>query len=418
MSRRRLLPAADELAARYRTLRECTLALVAPLSAEDCGAQSMPDASPAKWHLAHTTWFFETFVLERWQPGYPPYQSAFRSLFNSYYDAIGERYPRAQRGLLTRPSLAEIVAWRAATDERLLALLGEFARMPEVAAAVELGLHHEQQHQELLLTDIKHLFSLNPLAPAYGGPLSPSRSPGPLAWHALPGGLADIGHAGPGFAYDNEAPAHRVFLHPYQLASRLVTNGEFLDFIDAGAYDDPRLWLADGWDWRTAGGRRHPLYWRRGEAWQEFTLAGLTRLDPLRPVVHVSYYEADAYARWAGARLPTEAEWEAAANATGAAPAGAPAASGESHPGSAAGPALAQWFGAAWQWTSSAYSPYPGFRPATGALGEYNGKFMVNQLVLRGSSCATPAGHTRASYRNFFPPAACWQFSSIRLARA
>lgn len=411
------------LAVAYRSIRDRTRELVAPLSAEDCCVQSMPDASPAKWHLAHTTWFFETFVLERWQPGYRPFRREFRYLFNSYYDAVGERHPRPQRGLLTRPSLEEVLRYREETDQRMLDLLDEMGGANEVAHLVELGLHHEQQHQELLLTDIKHLFSMNPLAPAYGEALSPSRPPAPLAWHEFNGGLVQIGHAGAGFAWDNEQPRHPVFVAPFRLASRLVTNGEYLDFIDAGGYEDPRLWLSEGWEWaqmqaqmrRLVGGGNFPLYWRRGDAWQEYTLGGLSRLDLLRPVVHVSYYEADAYARWTGARLPTEAEWEVAIDRQPAE--GNFAVDREFHPKSASQPGLCQMYGDAWEWTSSDYGPYPGFRTAAGAIGEYNGKFMINQRVLRGGSCATPPGHIRPTYRNFFPAPAAWQFSGIRLAR-
>jgi ergothioneine biosynthesis protein EgtB len=335
-------------------------------------------------------------------------------LFNSYYNAVGDKHPRPRRGLLTRPDLAAVLAYRANVDERMQHLLA--VDNEALAALVELGLHHEQQHQELLLTDIKHLFSCNPLFPAYAvtaGPAAPA--PG-LAWQHFGGGLVEIGHSGDGFAYDNETPRHRVFLEPYQLASRLVTNGEFRSFIDAGGYADPGYWLAEGWDWRLAQDRDHPMYWRRGGAgWLEFTLGGLRVLDPHLPAVHVCYYEADAYARWADARLPTEAEWEHAV--AGVPVRGHFADSGVFHPMPANGNDLAQLFGDAWEWTSSGYAPYPGFRVGAGAVGEYNGKFMVNQYVLRGGSCATPAGHLRASYRNFFPASAAWQFSGIRLAR-
>lgn len=391
-------PNAAAPAARYREVRGHTAALAAPLSAEDSCVQSMPDASPAKWHLAHTTWFFETFVLERWERGFAPFDPAFRVLFNSYYNAVGDKHPRPQRGLLTRPALAEVMAYRAEVDSRMLRLLA--TPEPAVLALVELGLNHEQQHQELLLTDIKHLFSCNPLLPAHGERL-PAAAPAPaLQWLAFDEGVSEIGHAGEGFAYDNETPCHRVVLQRHEMASRLVTNGEYAAFIDAGGYRDPALWLAEGWDWQAAQRRDHPLYWRRGAAgWREFTLAGLHALDHHAPVAHVSYFEADAYARWAGVRLPTEAEWEHAAVEAGE------------------GPALQQLYGERWQWTASAYLPYPGFRASAGAVGEYNGKFMVNQMVLRGGSCATPRGHSRASYRNFFPASACWQFSGIRLAR-
>lgn len=401
----------------YRAVRERTLALAAPLSAEDCCVQSMPDASPTKWHLGHTAWFFETFVLEACEPGFRPFDEAFRVLFNSYYHAVGARHPRPQRGLLTRPGLARVLAYRADVDRRMLQVLasGQAAALADV---VRLGLQHEQQHQELLLTDIKHLLSCNPLAPAYGA-APPSTPPAaPPVWHAWAAGLADIGHADSGFCYDNELPRHRVYLERYELASRLVTNGEYAAFIDAGGYADPALWLSEGWDWRWAQAREHPLYWRQGPGgWQEFTLGGLCALDVHVPVVHVSLYEADAYARWRGARLPTEAEWEhAAAQSTGPV-LGHFADAGRLHPASSTAPGMAQLFGDAWEWTASNYGAYPGFRAGPGAIGEYNGKFMVNQYVLRGGSCATPAGHVRASYRNFFPASACWQFSGIRLAR-
>jgi ergothioneine biosynthesis protein EgtB len=426
------MPMQSTLLETYRTVRARTAALAAPLSNEDCGAQSMPDASPTKWHLAHTTWFFETFVLEPWEAGFTPFDAAFRVLFNSYYNAVGDKYPRAQRGLLTRPALDQVVAYRAQVDQRVQQLLSAPSVPPEVATLIELGLHHEQQHQELILTDLLHLLSCNPLHPAYlaeganadaalatATPTRPSftarttrtastsgLAPLPATgWLHQSGGVVDLGHAGGSFCFDNETPRHRVYLQPYQLAKRLVTNGEYARFIAAVGYQEPAHWLAEGWDWRTAHQREHPLYWRGAAgAWQEFTLAGLVPLDPDQPVVHLSYFEADAYARWAGARLPTEAEWEHAAVTTGA-----------THNSTSAG--LQQLFGEAWQWTSSSYAPYPGFRISTGAVGEYNGKFMVNQYVLRGGSCATPPGHTRPTYRNFFAASACWQFSGIRLAQ-
>jgi len=381
---------ADQLSQHYRQVRAHTLALAAPLSGEDASVQSMPDASPTKWHLAHTTWFFETFVLEPREERFKPFDAAFRALFNSYYNAVGEKHPRAQRGLLTRPGLDTVLAYRADVDERVLRLL---ARLDHAALAlVELGLHHEQQHQELLLTDIKHLFSCNPLQPAYREAAVYAAPPKPLQWQAFAEGLAEIGHAGNGFAYDNEGPRHRVFLPAYSLATRLVTNAEYAGFIDAGGYRDASLWLADGWDWLRAQGRGHPLYWHQGDrGWEEFTLEGHA------PLSHVSYFEADAYARWAGARLPTEAEWE--------------------HAALHGGEHLQQLDDTCWQWTASAYLPYPGFRVSEGAVGEYNGKFMVNQMVLRGGSVATPRSHVRLSYRNFFPASACWQFTGIRLAR-
>ncbi len=406
---------AGELGARYQQVRERSVALAAPLSAEDCCVQSMPDASPVKWHLGHSTWFFETFILERWSERFVPFHAAFRVLFNSYYNAVGEQHPRSQRGLLTRPSLATVLAYRRAVDEQVLALLDVDSRDPQLEALLILGMNHEQQHQELLLTDLKHLFSCNPLAPAYCSAPLRAAAPAPLRWCEFAGGLTDIGHRGDGFCFDNETPQHRVHLQPFLLASRLVTNGEYREFIDGGGYDEARLWLAEGWEWRTAAERRQPLYWRRADGWQEFGLGGAVALDPARPVVHLSYYEADAFARWAGARLPSEAEWEHAAS--GVAVAGNFAASGELHPHPATAARMAQLFGDAWEWTRSSYAAYPGFREGAGAVGEYNGKFMVNQYVLRGGSCVSPEGHLRASYRNFFPAAARWQFSGIRLAR-
>lgn len=399
----------------YDGVRSRTVRLTVPLSAEDCCVQSMPDASPAKWHLGHTTWFFETFVLERMEPSFTPFDPAFRTLFNSYYNAVGDRHPRPGRGLLTRPSLDEIAAYRADVDGRMGRLLpqveGEFADL------VTLGLHHEQQHQELLLTDIKHLFSCNPVFPAYRPPKTFSGvGPAPaLVWMPCDGGLTAIGHSGDSFHFDNEGPRHTVWLEPFALASRLVTNREYAEFIASGGYTEPRLWLAEGWDWVATWGRTAPLYWHASDdGWREFTLAGLLPLQPDRPAVHLSYYEADAYARWAGARLPTEAEWEKVA--AGSSPSGHFAEEEHFHPLPAPTDGMTQLFGDAWEWTSSSYAAYPGFRPACGAVGEYNGKFMVNQYVLRGGSCLTPGGHMRPTYRNFFPAKAAWQMSGIRLA--
>jgi ergothioneine biosynthesis protein EgtB len=412
--------ASHRVHAAYAEVREHSLALSAPLSEEDCCVQSMPDASPVKWHLAHTTWFFETFILERFEARFRPYHAAFRVLFNSYYNGVGEKHPRPQRGLLSRPSLAEVKAYRRNVDDRMRALL-ESRHSDEIAALVELGLQHEKQHQELMLTDLKHLLSMNPLRPAYReAPHETGTGAGaaPLTWSSFDGGIVEIGHAGGGFCFDNETPRHRQFLERFAIASRLVTNGEYLAFIEAGGYDTPALWLSEGWDWVRANRIAQPVYWERaGADWSEFTLYGQQPLDTRRPATHISYFEADAYARWAGARLPTEAEWEHAACAIRAQE-GAGEAFAGFHPEPAGGGALAQFFGSAWQWTSSSYAPYPGYRTADGAIGEYNGKFMVNQYVLRGSSCATPSRHTRATYRNFFPAPARWQFTGIRLAKS
>jgi ergothioneine biosynthesis protein EgtB len=394
----------EQLNARYTSVRKHTLALTEPLSDEDCGAQSMPDASPIKWHLAHTTWFFETFILERMERGFKPFHPAFRILFNSYYNGIGEKHPRPQRGLLTRPAMAEVRAYRADVDARIGRLLVSelpAAQRNELATLLTLGMQHEQQHQELMLTDVKHLLAQSLLRPAYlDAPLPPAATAAPLEWLRCEGGLIEIGHDGEGFCFDNELPRHKQYVAPFALASRLVTNGEYLAFIEAGGYANAALWLAEGWDWVRTQQLAEPIYWFRDEqgAWQDFTLHGAQPLDLNRPLTHISLYEADAYAHWAGARLPTEAEWECAAASSSSSP-------------------LAQMFGHCWQWTSSSYSPYPGFAAEEGALGEYNGKFMLNQYVLRGSSSATPEGHARASYRNFFPAGARWQFTGIRLAR-
>jgi len=406
---------AAALAARLVEVRSATARLCAPLGPEDMVVQSMPDASPAKWHLAHTTWFFETFVLGPHAAGHRPYREGWSVLFNSYYVAAGPRHPRPERGLLTRPTAAEVQGYRAAVDEQLQALLRTPAgQRPEVLALLELGLHHEQQHQELLLTDILHAFSRNPLRPAYAPRPAPAAAPAPRGgWREHAGGLLRIGHGGQGFAFDNEGPAHQVFLPPFALASGLVTAGEYQAFIDDGGYRRPELWLSDGFAAAQAQGWQAPLYREasRGEL-RRFTLHGEWPVDPAAPVTHVSYYEADAYARWAGARLPTEEEWEAVA-------AGQPVSGPFLEDDWLAPPGgeQASLFGSAWAWTASPYVAYPGFRPAAGAVGEYNGKFMVNQLVLRGGSCLSPRSHLRASYRNFFPPAARWQMTGIRLAR-
>jgi ergothioneine biosynthesis protein EgtB len=387
----------------------------------------MPDASPAKWHLAHTTWFFETFVLERFEPGFRPHDPRYRVLFNSYYQGIGDQYPRARRGLVTHPGLAGVRAYRDAVDARVAALL---ARSPGDAALTELvglGLQHEQQHQELLLTDVKHLLSLNPWHPPYARrwPIAAVRAQA-LHWLAFEGGLVEIGHdpaLDGSFCFDNETPRHRCHLEPFELASRPVSYGDFLDFIADDGYRRPELWLAMGWDWLQEGQRSMPLYWERIEGrWWNHSLQGRIELDPHTPICHLSYFEADAYARWAGARLPTEAEWELAARRLRRRnPAHDNLADrGAFHPLPPAQAAVdepVQMFGDVWEWTQSSYGAYPGYRPLAGAVGEYNGKFMCSQMVLRGGSCATPAGHVRASYRNFFPPQAQWQFSGLRLAR-
>lgn len=411
----------DVVQDRYNQVRRHTVRLAKPLSEEDCCVQSMVDASPVKWHMAHTTWFFETFILEQFEPDFRPHHPAFRVLFNSYYNGIGEKHARAQRGLLTRPSLDEVIAYRHNVDARMEKLLTNLARRAtasQIADLIELGLQHEQQHQELMMTDVKHLLSMNPLKPSYSdATLPPGSNVEPAGWLHFKAGVVEIGNAGDGFFFDNETPRHRQFVEPFALASRLVTNGEFLAFIEAGGYRDPALWLSEGWDWVCANQLTQPLYWHRTEsaAWQEFTLYGMQALDLHRPATHLSLYEADAYARWAGARLPTETEWEFAA---GGAHDTAPR---DLHPQmvqAVAPSGLSQLFGACWQWTTSSYAPYPGYATAEGAIGEYNGKFMVNQYVLRGSSCVTPKDHSRASYRNFFPAAARWQFSGIRLARS
>lgn len=413
---------ADDLSRRYIAVRAATRALTDPLEIEDYGLQSMPDASPAKWHLAHTTWFFETFVLAPQVPDYRPFHPRFGYLFNSYYETVGSMHPRPQRGLLTRPTVAQVQRYRDRVDNDLLALLQRGVD-DEIAAVIEIGLHHEQQHQELVLTDLKHGLSCNPLRPVYQR--SPSPSPAeisPVSWIEHPGGVMEIGHVGDGFCFDNEQPRHRTYLQPFAIASRLVTCGEFLEFMADDGYRRPELWLSAGWATVREQGWRAPLYWSREgesptEGWQQFTLSGMRPVDPAEPVCHLSLFEADAFARWSGHRLPTEAEWEIAC---GPRPVrGNLVESGALHPlplGRTEGPGPHQAFGDVWEWTCSAYAPYPGFRPLDGALAEYNGKFMCNQLVLRGGSCATPASHVRASYRNFFPPEARWQFAGLRLA--
>ncbi len=397
----------------FRTVRSASRELAAPLSAEDQCIQSMPDASPTKWHLAHTTWFFETVLLQPHADGYRAFDPRFQYLFNSYYEALGPRHPRPQRGLLTRPSLDDVHAYRAHVDagvERLLDTVDD-AAWATIEPILTLGLHHEQQHQELLLTDILHAFSCNPLLPAYRPVAAPALRlatvPPPMQWRAQPGGHVEVGHGGAGFAFDNEMPRHRALLRPFAIADRLVRCGDYAQFIADGGYQRPELWLSDGWAAVQSQGWRAPAYWlapddlrlahQGGTAagWQVFGLHGVRPMAPEAPVSQLSFYEAAAYAEWAGARLPTEFEWEAACADEG----------------------MTEMTGHVWQWTRSSYDPYPGFRPLPGVAAEYNGKFMVGQLVLRGGSVATPAGHTRPSYRNFFPPAARWQFSGLRLAK-
>ncbi|HUP98209.1 MAG TPA: ergothioneine biosynthesis protein EgtB [Usitatibacter sp.] len=414
-------PRTGSLAERFLAVRSATRALAAPLSAEDCAIQSMPDASPVKWHLAHTTWFFETFVLSRQDPQHPPFHPAFKVLFNSYYNAVGDKHPRPQRGLLSRPSLGEVLAYRERIEQEVASLLDRGALSPELLALVELGTHHEQQHQELILTDLKHLLASNPLRPPYqkAWPLFPIR-PCERSWIGIEGGLREMGHNGVGFAFDNESPRHQTWLAPFEIASHPVTHGDFRRFIEDGGYRRADLWLSLGWDLVQARGLEAPLYWEQVDGqWHTFTLRGIMPVEPNTPVCHLSFFEADAFARWAGARLPTEAEWEVAA-AT-APREGNFVESGAFHPlAQREAPApgvMAQAFGDVWEWTRSDYAPYPGFKPASGAVGEYNGKFMANQYVLRGGSCATPASHMRATYRNFFPAEARWQFSGVRLAR-
>ena len=400
---------------RFRTVRARTLSLVDGLGAEDLAAQSMPDASPGKWHLAHTSWFFEAMLLGP-HAGMEALRPDWQVLFNSYYEALGDRHPRPERGLLTRPTLAEVLGYRHAVEERVRRVL-DTQPGPEALAILELGLQHEQQHQELLVTDLKHLFSRNPLRPAWRAP-APATSTGgvpPLGWidHEVDGPVR-VGAPADGFAFDNERPRHTAWLHPFSLADRPVCCGEFLEFVDCGGYQQPQWWLSDGFAAVQAGGWHAPLYWERREdgQWWRFTLYGMRPLDPAEPVAHLSFYEADAYARFVGARLPTEQEWEALA---GKRPfTGGFAEAGRFEPAPLAGPSLG---GEVWEWTASAYAPYPGFRPFPGAAGEYNGKFMSGQMVLRGGSCATPRAHLRPSYRNFFPPQARWQFSGLRLAR-
>ncbi|HEY0028081.1 MAG TPA: ergothioneine biosynthesis protein EgtB [Allosphingosinicella sp.] len=408
----------EALGPRYRAVRALSRAIAAPLSDADATLQPCPDASPAKWHLAHTTWFFETFVLRDHVAGYQVHDPRWCFLFNSYYEGEGERHPRENRGMLSRPSLDEVLAWRSAVDEALVRALPRLGA--EVLALVELGLNHEQQHGELMLTDILAAFAENPLLPAiWETTPAPAAQAGPIGSVRFGGGVAEIGHGGGGFAFDCEGPRHRVLVQPYELADRAVTNGEWLQFIEAGGYTTPSHWVADGWAWVKAQAVDAPLYWRRGgEGWARFGLDGLQPLALAEPVCHVSWYEADAFARWAGARLPTEAEWEIAASGLDPASGNQLDEAGPVRPRAAPpGEGLRQMYGDVWEWTASPFTPYPGFRPAEGTVGEYNGKFMANQFVLRGGSCATPRGHLRQSYRNFFYPHQRWQFCGLRLAR-
>ncbi len=403
----------DVLAERFRHVRATSLALCDTLSPEDQVVQTMPDVSPTKWHLAHTSWFFERFVLERWASGYAPFDARFAYLFNSYYQTAGDMHARPNRGLLSRPTVAEILDYRAHVDAAVATLL-EQCDDAECTFVIELGLNHERQHQELMLTDIKHVLSCNPMRPAMH-PALPTPAPGAeraQGWIAHAGGIASIGAdgGGEGFCFDNETPRHEVLLQPHRIADRLVTNAEYRAFVEDGGYRDSTLWLSDGWAAVTERGWSEPLYWS-ADLEQEFTLGGMRPVDPHAPVSHLSFYEADAFARWAGARLPTEAEWE-----TAAAPSafeGNFAESGYWHPVAGGGP---QWFGDVWEWTASSYAPYPGFQPLAGTLGEYNGKFMCSQMVIRGGSCMSAADHIRASYRSFFYPDSRWQCTGLRLA--
>lgn len=425
----------DSLAEDLRAVRRTTEELCRPLAAEDFMAQPEECVSPPKWHLAHTTWFFETFLLAKYLPGYRTFDDTYAFLFNSYYEAVGERAAKAKRGAYSRPVLDEVFRYRAVVGEGLDELLASReGDSPEVRFLVELGMHHEQQHQELLLTDIKRIFHFQPSGPAYaapgtvagarpvGVPAARGSTAAPAAaaekpdWISIAEGLYEIGAADDGFAFDNEKPPHRFYAVPFRIQDRLVSNGRYLDFIEDGGYRRPELWLSEGWDTRRREGWDAPLYWKKeGGAWREFTLAGWGPIDPAAPVCHVSHFEADAFARWSGARLPREGEWETAA-CRAERVTGTLLEDGALHPRAARGPGLTQMLGDAWEWTGSAYLPYPGYRPFPGGVGEYNGKFMSSQMVLRGASCATPRSHARLTYRNFFPAATRWQFSGIRLA--
>lgn len=406
----------DLLAQRFAATRRLSLDLVATLSDADASAQSMPDASPAKWHLAHTTWFFETFILRDHVPGYRAFDDRYAYLFNSYYEAEGPRHARPQRGLLTRPSLNDICIWRAHVDTAVQTALPDLP--PAAHILIELGIQHEQQHQELLLTDLKHLFAQNPLGPAVWEKTAIASEVAQFSamkWIEGNAGVTQVGHDGDGFAFDCEGPRHATLLPPHALASRPVSNGEWQQFIADGGYHTPSLWLSDGWAWVQAEGIDAPAYW---DGDRQFTLSGWQAIDPAAPVTHISFFEADAFASWAGARLPTEFEWEAAAARFDPTSGQQLDSAGPAHPAAAVDDTgLQQMFGSVWEWTGSAYRPYPGFRAAPGAVGEYNGKFMSGQFVLRGGSCATPRGHLRASYRNFFYPHQRWQFTGVRLAK-
>jgi ergothioneine biosynthesis protein EgtB len=406
---------------RYQDIRRFSEHLCEPLVTEDYVVQSMPDVSPTKWHLAHVSWFFETFLLFPAIPGYQSLHPQYAYLFNSYYNTLGERHCRPNRGLISRPTVKETYQYRKYVDDQVLALLATLdeQRLLEFAPIITLGFHHEQQHQELMLTDLKHVLSCNPLYPVYRArPATNAPHIPPLEWVSFPEGIYWIGHEGEGFAFDNEGPRHREFLQPFQLASRLITNGEYLEFIEDGGYQNPLLWLSEGWATVRAEEWQAPLHWEKLDGhWSMMTLSGMREVDKAEPVCHVSYYEADAYARWADARLPTEAEWEVAAQDVPIE--GNFVENGLYHPAplNSTSGKLAQMYGDVWEWTQSSYSPYPGFRPGPGAIGEYNGKFMCNQYVLRGGSCATSQSHMRSTYRNFFPANAQWQFMGIRLAR-
>ncbi len=415
----------DHLLARFDEVRAHTERLASPLSPEDQTVQSMPDVSPTKWHRAHVTWFFETFVLADHEAGFAPFQDRYWFLFNSYYESLGPRFARPNRGLITRPGANDVGVYRSNVDARVRDLVGTLdeGTLDKISPTIELGFHHEQQHQELLLMDIKHVLSVNPLQPSYAGSASAPSTPDPIGWVEVEGGLVEVGHEGPGFCFDNEEPRHRVWLEPYRIADRLITNGEWLEFMADNGYRRHELWLSDGWARVNAESWRAPLYWTELDGvWFEHTLHGTWPVDPGLPVSHVSFYEAEAFATWAGKRLPSEAEWEHAVVSDGQADVDDSrsnlADSQTFHPRSA-GPStghLRQVHGDCWEWTSSAYHAYPGFHPAPGAIGEYNGKFMSNQMVLRGGCALTPPGHARTTYRNFFPHAARWALSGVRLA--